>query len=152
MNPKKTAVEKTTEVLAISCPSCGSLWKVKREWVGRRVRCRRCRQQLFVQAESMFPAPPRERRKHPRYDADYQRTLALAHLADGEVLGGVVKDISEDGVRIAGQTAGLRVDDEITLTLLGPMIPPTNFQCAVRHIDPDGKSWGASILLTEAGV
>ena len=84
-----------------------------------------------------------ERREHPRSTALTKVIPCQIRLPSGKILKGSVQDLSERGAKITGDTAGLSVGAEITLTFLLPLDTKVGYRCRVKYVDPEGKSWGA---------
>ena len=84
-----------------------------------------------------------ERREHPRSTALTKVIPCQIRLPSGKILKGSVQDLSERGAKITGDTAGLAVGAEITLTFLLPLDTKVGYRCRVKYVDPEGKSWGA---------
>jgi ribosomal protein S27E len=38
------------DILAIKCPSCGNPFNVRREWLGRKAKCRACQRVFMISA------------------------------------------------------------------------------------------------------
>jgi hypothetical protein len=84
-----------------------------------------------------------ERREHSRETTLVSAVSGQIRLPSGKMLDGSVYDLSERGAKIVGDTAGLTVGVEVNLMLLLPLDVKIGYGCRVKHIDPDGKSWGA---------
>ena len=83
-----------------------------------------------------------DRRTAPRHTGTQRAVPTTALLSGGTALPGSILDISPDGARVAGDTQDLAVGDEITLTLLFPLLEQTiEHSCRVRHVQP-GQSFG----------
>jgi c-di-GMP-binding flagellar brake protein YcgR len=59
----------------------------------------------------------------------------------GSTLEGVVRDVSDGGVKIAGATTGLSVGDEVQLVLVLAGNQKVGCRCDVRHIEL-GETYG----------
>jgi hypothetical protein len=84
-----------------------------------------------------------ERREHPRETTLVGAVPGQIRLPSCKMLDGSVFDLSERGAKIVGDTTGLTVGTEVNLMLLLPLDVKVGYGCRVKHIDPDGKSWGA---------
>ena len=84
-----------------------------------------------------------EKRKTEREQTIDNRIRTLAELGDGTVLEGMVADVSVDGVRVAGPTTGINAGDEIRLVLVFLTNEKVSYRCRIRHVDPNGKFFGA---------
>lgn len=67
---------------------------------------------------------------------------AFAETPDGQVLEGVVRDVSDGGARISGPTDGLHIGDEIRVVLVIDCDQKVAHICEVRHIDAEGRNFG----------
>lgn len=66
---------------------------------------------------------------------------AMAHRLDGTVLEGVVRDVSDRGIRISGDATGLAVGDLIDIVVVVNS-QPVRYACEVRHADGDKRFYG----------
>lgn len=66
---------------------------------------------------------------------------AFVHRTGGPVLEGVVQNVSEKGMKLAGDPTGLNIGDavEIIAIVQGERV---KFDCVVKHVDPAGHSLG----------
>ncbi len=69
----------------------------------------------------------------------------LVHCRDGTVLEGVVRDVSDGGVQVFGDAAGLVTGDPIDLVLVvdGQSI---RYDCEVRRVDHAERLYGIRFL------
>ena len=67
---------------------------------------------------------------------------AFAQLSDGSVLEGVVRDLSDGGVKIAGPTAGLATGAEIDVIFVIQGDQKVRYRGVVRHVDNTGRAYG----------
>lgn len=65
----------------------------------------------------------------------------LAHRPDGGVLEGVVRDVSDGGIQVLGDPAGLQVGEHIDVVLVvnGQLV---RYACEVRHVDETARIYG----------
>ena len=87
----------------------------------------------------------KERRRSPRETVLVDAISARAHLPNGEVIQGMVKDLSPEGARIQGDPRGLAVGDQIELLFIFPLNHKIEYRCTVRHIAP-GESYGVEFM------
>jgi len=69
---------------------------------------------------------------------------AFAELPDGQVLEGVVRDVSDGGARISGPTEGMSVGDELRVVLVIDRDQKVAHVCDVRHVDHETESYGVA--------
>jgi hypothetical protein len=87
-----------------------------------------------------------ERRKHPRKAMPRKRVQVYVDHLNGNVTRGWLEDMSQDGIRIAGNTDGLTVGDELDVILLYPSTMKVRYRCKVAHIHPGEAFWGAKTI------
>ena len=77
---------------------------------------------------------------------------ACALLPNGRTLWGVLQDISQEGVRISGDTTGLSVNQEVGVILAYPSGAKVKCRCQVKHIDDATRCWGAEMVVSPLTV
>ncbi len=85
--------------------------------------------------------------KRRRSERDIVFTGAIeveARLPSGDSLKGYVHDISYEGIRIHGDTQGVRLGDQIILLVRFPFGHDAEYECEVRHIS-EGESYGVQL-------
>ena len=87
----------------------------------------------------------KEQRGSPRHTTLEMAVLVRAVHSDTIVLGGSIRDLSETGARIVGDTRGLRVGQEINVLFLMPLNRRITYPAIVKHIEPD-ESYGVQFM------
>jgi hypothetical protein len=66
---------------------------------------------------------------------------AFVHQPGGAVLEGVVQNVSDKGMKLVGDTSGLKIGDavDIIAVVQGERV---KFACEIKHVDPAGHSLG----------
>lgn len=78
---------------------------------------------------------------YPRRRVFHGSVKTRVSLADSSILHGELRDFSDTGAGISGETTGLEVGDEVSLAVLYAMVYSVEYQCEVRHIEP-GQGFG----------
>ena len=86
-----------------------------------------------------------ERRSRVRETKQERAIQTRVHLPDGINLGGTVRDLSDSGAKILGDTGGLSVGDEFALAMLLRGGCQVTMECQATHIEP-GISFGVRFL------
>lgn len=71
---------------------------------------------------------------------------AFLWLPGGTSLEGVVRDISDGGVKIAGHTTGVNVGDILELILVVQGDQKIKYKCEVCHVESDEETYGVRFL------
>ena len=87
-----------------------------------------------------------EQRKSERDRTNDARITSFIQLPNGTTLEGVAKDISDGGMKIAGSTQGLNIDDEFDIVLVVLNDQKIRYKVKVRHIDRIGEFYGLKFL------
>jgi hypothetical protein len=75
-----------------------------------------------------------------------RRIQVRVDLSDDRTLWGWLENVSQQGMRIAGELDGLTVGSEIDVILVYPSTMRIKYRCSIKHLDAERKCWGAEMI------
>jgi hypothetical protein len=93
-----------------------------------------------------------EQRKTEREHTITPPISCLLELADGTVLEGMVRDISDGGARVSASVDGLKQGDELQLALVLQFGQKIVYRAEVKHVDPQGEFFGLKFTSSPQSV